>query len=390
MDTGILTNLLNQFLSVFSSGYTNLLPDARHLLWLLATLEMALAGLWWAFDDGQKVEKALLVKVMQIGFFVWVVSNYKWLIDTVLYGFIATGRKAGGSTNNTLLEDPSQIVDYGFAATDPIFFHLKNHYLAASLPDLVLSGLAGLLILLAYFALAAAAFITYLEFYVVSVLGLILVPFGVFKHTSFLSEKVFGAVISYGIRLMVLAFILAVVEPTLAKIQLPVNPTLPQIFSVFLAAFTIALLSWHAPGIASGLMAGSPSLGIGAVLGTGLAAGASITGIGATLGVGSAVDAAKKGLGQVAAASKAELFGGKFGGSDGGGSGGGVSTGASMTGASLSALQTSTSVAQKNTPSQFTNSSAAPVWAQNLMMAQHAIPQESHPGAGIAVPIKTG
>jgi len=394
MDTGILTNLLNQFLSVFSLGYANLLPDARHLLWLLATLEIALAGLWWAFDDGQRIEKTLLVKVMQIGFFVWVVTNYKWLVDTILYGFIATGRKAGGGTSNGLLEDPSLIVDYGFAATDPVFSHLKNHYLAASLPDLVLSGLAGLLILLAYFALAAAAFITYLEFYIVSVLGLILVPFGVFKHTSFLSEKVFGAVIAYGIRLMVLAFILAVVEPTLAKIHLPVSPTLSEIFTVFLTAFTIALLSWHAPGIASGLMAGSPSLGVGAMLGTGLAAGAGFVGLGAATGVGAAVDKAKKGLGQIAAASKAELGFGRGGGGVGGGSGGGMSagaSGASMIGASsasASSFDSKQVVPGSSRASSPSAGSGMPVWAQNLMLAQHAIPQESHAGAGMSVPVR--
>lgn len=387
MDSSILTNLLNQFVSVFTLGYARILPDARHLLWLLATLEIALAGLWWAFDDGQRIEKTLLVKIMQIGFFIWVVSNYDVLIQVILAGFIETGTKAGGGTNNALLEDPSLIVDYGFAATDPIFSHLKNHYLAASLPDLVLSGLAGLLILLAYFALAAAAFITYLEFFIVSVLGLILVPFGVFKHTAFLSEKVFGAVIAYGIRLMVLAFILAVIEPTLANIQLPVSPTLSQIFTVFLTAFTIAVLSWHAPGIASGLMAGSPSLGVGAMLGTGLAAGAGIAGIGAAAGLGSAVDAAKKGIGQVAAASKVELTrgasggGGIGGGIGGGGGGGSISAGASSSSGSPSgSSQLSASSRQ--------NSSGMPGWAQNLMLAQHAIPQESHPGAGMSVPVR--
>uniref|UniRef100_C6DZ86 P-type conjugative transfer protein TrbL n=1 Tax=Geobacter sp. (strain M21) TaxID=443144 RepID=C6DZ86_GEOSM len=389
MDTGILTHLLNQFLGVFSLGYGELLPDARHLLWLLATLEIALAGLWWAFDDGQRIEKALLVKIMQIGFFVWVISNYRWLIDTILYGFIVTGTKAGGATRTDLLQDPSLIVDYGFAATDPIFRHLKDHYLAAGLPDLVLSGLAGVLILLAYFAIAAAAFITYLEFYIISLLGLILVPFGVFKHTSFLAEKVFGAVIAYGIRLMVLAFVLAVVEPTLAQVQLPVSPTLSQIFTVFLAAFTIAVLSWHAPGIASGLMAGSPSLGVGTMMSTGLAAGAGIVGLGAAAGLGSAMSSAKKGLGQVIAASGGE-FSHTADKTDGGG-GGSMSAGNPPPDKSSGPVSSSgpspSSSSSSRTPSS-SDGSGMPVWAQNLMLAQHAIPQESHPGTGMSAPIR--
>lgn len=389
MDTGILTNLSHQFLRVFSLGYSSLLPDARHLLWLLATLEITLAGLWWAFDDGQRIERTLLIKIMQIGFFVWVVSNYRWLIDTILYGFIVTGTKAGGATHTGLLEDPSLIVDYGFAATDPIFKHLKDHYLAAGLPDLVLSGLAGLLILLAYFAIAAAAFITYLEFYIISVLGLILVPFGVFKHTSFLSEKVFGAVIAYGIRLMVLAFVLAVVEPTLAQVQLPVSPSLSQIFTVFLAAFTIAVLSWHAPGIASGLMAGSPSLGVGTMMSTGLAAGAGIVGLGAAAGLGSAMSSAKRGIGQVVAASGAELS--HTAGTIAGGGGGSMSAGTpppSMSSGPASSSSPAPSSSNSSGTLSSSGGSGMPVWAQNLMLAQHAIPQESHPGAGMSAPVR--
>jgi type IV secretion system protein TrbL len=286
------------------------------------------------------------------------------------------------------------IVDYGFAATDPIFRHLKDHYLAAGLPDLVLSGLAGVLILLGYFAIAAAAFITYLEFYIVSVLGLILIPFGVFKHTSFLSEKVFGAVIAYGIRLMVLAFVLAVVEPTLAQIQLPVSPTLSQIFTVFLTAFTIAVLSWHAPGIASGLMAGSPSLGVGTIMSTGLAAGAGIVGLGAAAGLGSAIGTAKKGLGQVIAASGAELsqIASQIGSGSGGGRGGGnISAGTPPPGMSSGPTSSSgpspSSSNSSRTPSS-SDRSGMPVWAQNLMLVQHAIPQESHPGAGMSAPVR--
>lgn len=402
MDTGILTNLLKEFLDVFTLGYNRLLPDARQLLWLLATIEITLAGMWWAFDGGEKIEKALLVKIMQLGFFIWVVSNYRFIIETVLLGFVSTGTKAGGNNNFTLLEDPSSIVDYGFAATDPIFFHLKHHYFSASLPDLVLSGIAGLLILLAYFALAAAAFITYLEFYIVSVLGLILIPFGVFKHTSFLSEKVFGTVISFGIRLMVLAFILAVVEPTLRKMTLPVNPTLAQIFTVFLAAFTIAVLAWHAPGIASGMMAGSPTLGVGTMLSTGLAAGAGIIGVGAIGGAGYIASRAKKGLGQVAAAARAGLSQRFFPRNGGGGGNGhlgsrsfGAGVGLSPSSAGATGGNSSkgggSAMAASNgakAASAKTNSTGMPVWAQNLMLVQHAIPHDSHSGTGVSVPVK--
>ena len=46
--TGILTTLLNAFIVVFSAGPGRLAPGAGRLLFLMAAIELTLAGLWWA------------------------------------------------------------------------------------------------------------------------------------------------------------------------------------------------------------------------------------------------------------------------------------------------------------------------------------------------------
>lgn len=385
MDNGVLTNLLNTFVGIFSLGYGRLLPDALHLLAILASLEMVFAGLWWAFDGGQRVEVELLKKVLIIGFFIWIVSNYKWFIELVIGGFINVGERAGGRESN-LLTNPSLIIDYGFAATDPIFQHIHNYSRIGlhQIPDIILSGFSGLLIILAYFALAVVVFITYLEFYIISILGLILVPFGVFRHTSFLSEKVFGAVIAFGIRLMVLAFILAVIEPTLAKVVLPKDPTFKETLTVFLTSFTIAGLSWHAPGIASGLLAGSPSLGLGAMFGTGLAATAGVAGIGAATGINSAVHAGVEKTKAAVGAGFASITHTHGGG--GGSAGGGV--GGSQGGTTSSGASAARSTGSTSSASSGGKGSGAPSWAQELLLARHAVPSDGQPGPGIVVPLK--
>ena len=65
-------------------------------------------------------------------------------------------------------------------------------------------GWAFIFTLVAFFMLAIQVFITYLEFYLVAALSLVLVPFGVFKHTAFIAERAFGSVVSFGVKLMVL------------------------------------------------------------------------------------------------------------------------------------------------------------------------------------------
>ncbi len=369
----LLTDLLREFIAVFSFGYARLLPDAMALLSLLAALEICLVGIWWAFGDGQGIEVDLLKRVLQIGFFVWVITNYAWLIEIIVGGFISVGEKAGGMKTGELLTNPSAIVDYGFKATDPIFLLYKDNYNPFSLPNQLLAFFAGLLVLMSYFVIAIIVFITYLEFYIVSVLGLILVPFGVFKHTTFISEKVFGGVVSYGIRFMVLAFILAVVEPVLAKPQSLVDPSFHDMFLLLVTSLTIAGLSWHAPSIASGLLAGAPSLTPGSALGTAIAAGVGLGGIGAAASGVAKVGAAKT---KAAAGAIASRF------RDGGGSNTGQNIKPSTQISGNTTRTPSTAVSSSK------GSAGMPNWAQNVLLAQRAIPNESHPSASVSPTFK--
>ena len=62
-------------------------------------------------------------------------------------------------------------------------------------------------------------------------LSLILVPFGVFRHTSFIGERGIGAVVAFGIKLMVLAAIMNAMQPILQTMRISsVNPTLTKRF----------------------------------------------------------------------------------------------------------------------------------------------------------------
>ena len=122
-------------------------------------------------------------------------------------------------------------------------------------------------------------FVTYLEFSLITTLGLIFLPFGVFQHTAFLAERVFAAIIAFGVKLMVLGLIVSVATPVLATVQLPPDPTWRQLFEVLVVCLAVATLSWHAPGVASGLLAGSPTLTASTALNTPAAAAGTAIGI---------------------------------------------------------------------------------------------------------------
>jgi type IV secretion system protein TrbL len=82
----------------------------------------------------------------------------------------------------------------------------------------------------------------------------------VLRPTSFIAEKVFGSIIAYGVKLMVLAFILSITFPMLQQLALPEEPNLLAFVNVFVGAAMLAFLCWHAPAIAASMLSASPSL----------------------------------------------------------------------------------------------------------------------------------
>jgi type IV secretion system protein TrbL len=277
MDPGILTRLLNDFLFVFTGGMARLTPDAFWLLERLVVLEIVFMALWWALT-GEEALVTFLQRALWIGFFIWLTTNFADLLTIVLQSFVQAGLTAGGA-RITVREflDPSAIAAYGLHVTTPLFHalsQLTGWSAVFGLPHVMVTGLAALLLVMAFFLLAIQVFLTLLEFYIAAVVSLLLIPFGVNARTAFIAERVFGMVLSFGVKLMVLAFITSAALPTLATITFTNDPTFNELFSALLASFAIAMLAWHAPNVAAGLMSGQPSLTVGTAVGTAFAASA--------------------------------------------------------------------------------------------------------------------
>lgn len=309
-----MTTILTSFYGVFHSGVSALSGPATSLLFCLMTISLVLNHLL-------KLEEAnhlwlLIRECFKFGFFMYVVSNYPSLCDSVLSGFISMGAKAGGGgVSQATLQDPSAIASMGWNATKTIFDQLSTFSLLTNgIVMQLICAVVGFMILLTYFIIAVQVFITFLEFYVIGALALILVPFGVFKHTSFLGEKALGAIVAAGVKVMVLAFILAAALPIMSGFALPANPTLQQGMNLFGGCLCVVFLCWNAPSLAAGLMSGSPVLSGGSV------AGAAMSGLSAVALGAATVRAGSQGvqsaLGAVRAASGAVSSGSGGGGSD--------------------------------------------------------------------------
>src|SRR4029079_8929143 len=208
----------------------------------------------------------VIKKVLFLGFWLWFTtafqSNAKTFVDSLINAGLTAGGQGGGYS---LLLDPSRIASYGLTTTDNLSKAMGG--ISITHPaDALVFGICYVAIMAAFLIMAIQVFLAVLEYYLITAVAGVLVPWGLLPQTKFLSEKAIGAVVSAGIKLMVLAFIIAVTNPVLASIHFS-GPEikLNELWSVLLTTSAIAFLSWHAPSLAAGLLAGSPSLGAGAV-----------------------------------------------------------------------------------------------------------------------------
>jgi type IV secretion system protein TrbL len=279
----ILTILLNNFGSAFISGLKNIQNLTYGTLSILLSIDFILAILL-NLENGDHLQ-TIIKKMLKYGLFFYFIENWGPIINYIIDGFSQAGATAG-SGSKSIISDPSAILNVGFNLASPIPTYMNTIYqmgwtaVLVNFFNLAMFFLCWILIIIAFGLMGIQAFITYLEFYLVSTLSLIFIPWGVNKHTSFLAEKAFGSIVSFGVKFMVLTFILCVAKPLINTwtMTVDVNTTWDQMLFIVIGCWTVAFLCWQAPGLASGLMSGSPTLTAGTVAGSAAATGSAIAG----------------------------------------------------------------------------------------------------------------
>jgi type IV secretion system protein TrbL len=270
-DVGVLTWLLHQFLAVLTPAYGRLLPHSEWLFGMLVGIEALLLIVWWLLGAGAVLPRAVGF-LLHTGLFLWLLRDYADIITRILHSFVQLGLLAGGNTIpvETFL-NPSAIANFGIVAAQPIAQRLGTYGIwsvltAVHLPDLLLYGVAWLLIVGAFFIAAILVFITVVSFTVVTIGGLAFLPFVASRHTSFLAQGPISLVFSTAARLFTLALLTSVAYPLMERLILPPAPTLPHAWAAVLGSGGLAALYWQVPGLAASLASGIPSLAMGAVM----------------------------------------------------------------------------------------------------------------------------
>lgn len=269
-DLSIISQIQNAFDQAIGGGFANIQSDVNWIFATITILTLVLTALLtWVWGEVDTLLRALIQRILLIGFIGYLVNNWHSLTMMVVDGMTQLGLKAGGSgeTFNTFLNSPEQIVSDGFNIAKHVYDVCNSCSLITNAGWLLIYLIAVAMILLAMFWLAITVFVTTLEFKLVTLASMILVPFAVWQKTTFLSDRALGYVFSVGAKLLALALVTTIGEKFLANLTVSATPSLENAAAIVLACFTVLILALSGGSLASALVSGGPQLGAVSVVG---------------------------------------------------------------------------------------------------------------------------
>lgn len=265
-----------------ASGILNLTDPLIDLLIVLGII--SIASNWEMYFSGSFNFGNLFVKIIQIGFFAFLIRNWGMFFTMIKQSGEQLGLFAGGA-EETMTSGTLVLKGLGV-----VFSFLAKVYNSASisLNAILVWLLAILCILIALYAftkIAYTLFITNMEFVIIGGLSIVLLPFGVLNWTKSISEKTWGILLTCAVKVMVASFMVALLSTfidnsfDIGSIEVinnnEIKNMLPNLFGSTISMLFIAYLFGQAVEFAgamtNGLTISSRNL---AESGMGMAAGA--------------------------------------------------------------------------------------------------------------------
>src|SRR6516165_12744629 len=232
IDSGFGIAVIDRFLDIFSryinSGFGLISGDFGFLVKILIGIDVVLAALAWAAGEDEVIQ-AFAKKVLYVGFFAFILNNWNSLAQAIFKSFAALGLKATGSSLSYAdFLRPGKLAQAGVQGADVLLAKIQRlsgfSGVVWNLSEIMLMALAWVVTLVAFFVLAIMLFLAVLEFKLTTLKGFILVPFALWRGTSFIAEPVLGQVITSGVRILVFAVVTGIGTQIFSQI-LPSSPS---------------------------------------------------------------------------------------------------------------------------------------------------------------------
>ncbi len=262
----VIDRMTERFVTYIDSGFGLLQPDVAYLTTILVTLDIVLAGLFRALLNDQYMPINTIQKTLYIGFFAFILNNYQTLANLIYLSFAQLGVKAGQATFSAdKLLKPAFIAETGMTLGVSLIKEAGEQFFSwsfeASKISAVILFFAGLFVMVTFLILAVHIFVALIEFKLTTLIGFILVPFALFKKTTFLADRVLNNVVNSGLKLMILGIITGIGSSIFQTLTLSDKDiTLEEAASAVLASLAILILSFSITRLSQAMVLGTPML----------------------------------------------------------------------------------------------------------------------------------
>lgn len=311
-----LTDVLEVFIEKLEVLPQNLENPALKLLMVLTVLDIA----WQVFRVEEiNWNKWLVQKIMRVGILMWIIKSYDWLLTEIINGFIMIGEIGFGKSlesSSLYIKNPSLLIVKAGALGEVI---LKATKLTS--PRTWANLILWAFLMIGFFFIAFSIIIVWIEFYLLTGIGIMFIPFGTLKTGETYFQNVCKIIVGCGIKMCVLNSMILLIQPILENLKIVKSDGTIGFAHVITVIMILAYMTLKIPDIASGFLSGTPGMNAAAAMTTGMAAlgmtlGSLKTSIKGTVG---GIDATKGAVqGARAGSSAGSKVGGNIGGTIGG------------------------------------------------------------------------
>ena len=303
--SGFFSGILTYFEEALKQAGKRLQPFA---LTLGSFLMMIQIGTTWTLFEGQLRMFELIKEIISFSFILFLILNFDTLADIFIQGWQFFGGTASGlffpgtpveAITNNPAYSPSGLIDSGWAVVGNV---ITSALSIAHPIDSLFILICGMGAYLGLVFMALQVTITLIEYYMVTSLGVILLPFGMLRYTKFLYSQLVKGFFTFGIKLMTVYFIAGLagkVMTDLGKImkannvqrdadaivhasqgilnkesvQVILDPNYfkgdvnyGDVLNFMLFYIIMGYLVWKIPNLVSAMVSGSPQMDAGSVL----------------------------------------------------------------------------------------------------------------------------
>jgi type IV secretion system protein TrbL len=293
--TTVQLGLLTPYKTQANQWFSVVQPLARDLWVSLFLVEMAWFGAKRVLFkvDIHSLIPALVKTLLFAGFgLAFIEHGATWFHD-IMASFADVGQKAANIptiTPGTIITDGISVAAALVNGMGTIGKTMASHSLIGDLVGnpgvMILGGLFGILIILAFIVVAAEFIVIQVMSYILFGVGVIMLGFSAFRPVASFAEKYFSAAISVGVRMMILYVIVGIGMGVAQSwpAEITASPTFDTALLVLGQAAIFGYLAVKIPSLAASLLQGSLNAGGGELLATAVGAGMALAGGAAVAG----------------------------------------------------------------------------------------------------------